>query len=202
LVGILAAAGLQDAVADGAGGPLDLASYPRTELTITQGKPPRVHSFRVWVADTPQRAEQGLMFVSDLPESEGMVFPLQPPRVDKKFTATVCWFADETFTPAARYLVKCGTRSVSARIAEIVHRLDVTTLATEPAPETLKCNDIAQVCIALAQPLAFDAYEDNRATGAFILIDADTNATVAAGMIARPEDEPAAPDAAVFDAGL
>ena len=62
--------------------PLDLASYPRTELTVTQGKPARVHNFRVWVADTPQRAEQGLMFVNDLPESEGMVFPLEPPRVE------------------------------------------------------------------------------------------------------------------------
>ena len=63
--------------------PLDLASFPRTELTITQAKPARVLAFRVWVAYTPQRAEQGLMFVSDLPESEGMVFPLEPPRVEK-----------------------------------------------------------------------------------------------------------------------
>jgi len=62
--------------------PLDLASFPRTELTITQAQPTRVHAFRVWVADTPQRAEQGLMFVSDLPESEGMVFPLELPRVE------------------------------------------------------------------------------------------------------------------------
>lgn len=68
--------------AQGATLPLDLATYPRTELTITQAKPARVHAFRVWVADTPQRAEQGLMFVSDLPESEGMVFPLEPPRVE------------------------------------------------------------------------------------------------------------------------
>jgi sulfate adenylyltransferase large subunit len=138
----------------------------------------------------------------DIGRGDLLAAPLQPPRVDKKFTATVCWFADETFTPAARYLVKCGTRTVAARIAEIVHRLDVTTLAAEPAPETLKCNDIAQVSIALAQPLAFDAYSDNRAIGAFILIDADTNATVAAGMIARPADEPASPDAAGFDPGL
>jgi sulfate adenylyltransferase large subunit len=138
----------------------------------------------------------------DIGRGDLLSAPLLPPRVDKNFTATICWFADETFTPAARYLVKCGTRTVSARIAEIVHRLDVATLATEPAPETLKCNDIAQVRIALAQPLAFDAYEDNRATGAFILIDVDTNATVAAGMIVRPEDEPAALDAAGFDPGL
>ncbi|HLI20523.1 MAG TPA: GTP-binding protein [Stellaceae bacterium] len=138
----------------------------------------------------------------DIGRGDMLAAPLLPARVDRKFTATICWFADETFTPAARYLVKCGTRTVAARIAEIVHRLDVATLATEPAPETLKCNDIAEVKIALAQPLAFDAYDDNRATGAFILIDADTNATVAAGMIARPEDEPAAPDTIGFAAGI
>ena len=62
--------------------PLDLATYPRTELTITQAKPPAVHEFRVWVADTEPRAQQGLMFVRDLPESEGMIFPLEPPRVE------------------------------------------------------------------------------------------------------------------------
>jgi len=138
----------------------------------------------------------------DIGRGDVLAAPLQPPRVDKKLSATICWFADETFTPAARYLAKCGTRTVSARISDTVHRLDVATLATEPAPETLKCNDIAMVRIALAQPLAFDAYEDNRATGAFILIDADTNATVAAGMIARPEGESAARDVTGFDPGL
>ena len=136
----------------------------------------------------------------DIGRGDLLTPPLLAARVGRGFAATVCWFADETFTPAARYLVKCGTRAVAARIAEIVHRLDVATLATEPVPETLKCNDIATVRIALAQPLAFDAYAENRATGAFILIDADTNATVAAGMIARPEDEP--PDVASFDPGL
>ena len=58
------------------------------------------------------------------------------------------------------------------------------------------------VRMALAAPLAFDAYDDNRATGAFIVIDADTNATVAAGMIARPEDAPSTPEMVGFDAGL
>jgi len=65
--------------------PLDLATFPRTSLEITHhdsGQPPRKYPFQVWVADTDQRAEQGLMFVSDLPESMGMVFPIQPPRVE------------------------------------------------------------------------------------------------------------------------
>ena len=64
--------------------PLDLATFPRTTLEITRqaGGAPRAYSFQVWIADTPQRAEQGLMFVSDLPETMGMVFPLEPPRIE------------------------------------------------------------------------------------------------------------------------
>lgn len=68
-----------------AGAPLDLASFPRASLQITHregGRAVHTFPFTVWVADTPQRAEQGLMFVSDLPESMGMVFPLEPPRVE------------------------------------------------------------------------------------------------------------------------
>ena len=65
--------------------PLDLATFPRTALEITHhGSDRNVqrYSFQVWVADTPERAEQGLMFVNDLPETMGMVFPVQPPRVE------------------------------------------------------------------------------------------------------------------------
>lgn len=138
----------------------------------------------------------------DIARGDMLTAPLLPPRVDDDFVATICWFADESFTGQGRYLVKCGTRTVAGRILEIVHRLDVATLATEPNPDTLKCNDIALVRFALAAPLAFDSYGDNRATGAFIVIDADTNATVAAGMIAPPVAGPPTPQAAGFDAGL
>jgi uncharacterized protein len=65
--------------------PLDLASFPLTTLEITHrdaSHAPHKYSFNVWVADTPERGAQGLMFVSDLPESKGMVFPVQPPRVE------------------------------------------------------------------------------------------------------------------------
>jgi len=65
--------------------PLELASYPRTALEIAHHDEHRVlrkFPFEVWVADTPARAQQGLMFVSDLPETRGMVFPLPAPRVE------------------------------------------------------------------------------------------------------------------------
>jgi uncharacterized protein len=65
--------------------PLDLTTFPRTSLEITHhgaDHTSRKYGFEVWIADTPERAEQGLMFVSDLPENMGMVFPVQPPRVE------------------------------------------------------------------------------------------------------------------------
>ena len=65
--------------------PLDLATFPRTKLEITHhgsDRAARAYSFQVWIADTGARAQQGLMFVSDLPETMGMVFPVEPPRVE------------------------------------------------------------------------------------------------------------------------
>lgn len=61
---------------------LDLATFPRAALEIVQRAPEvRRLQFEVWVADTPARSEQGLMFVRDLPADRGMVFPFEPARV-------------------------------------------------------------------------------------------------------------------------
>jgi uncharacterized protein len=65
--------------------PLDLATYPRTTLEITHRDEHHAshrYSFEVWVADTKERSQQGLMFVSDLPENLGMIFPFSPPAVE------------------------------------------------------------------------------------------------------------------------
>ncbi len=177
----------------------EIAVMPAGNLT-------RVRSVSVFEGPI-ERAEAGrsvaIEVQDDLDIARGDVFsaPLLPPRTDDHFAATICWFSDEPFDGRGRYVIKCGTRSVAARLAEIEHRVDMATLATEPKPEMLKCNDIARVRIELAEKMAFDAYGDNRAMGAFIVIDADTNATVAAGMIARAGGD-AAPDALNYDVGL
>jgi uncharacterized protein len=84
LVALLAAAAVY---AQGADRPMDLASFPRTSLEITRhgakGEPVHKFPFDVWIADTEPRAEQGLMYVRDLPESMGMIFPLEPARVER-----------------------------------------------------------------------------------------------------------------------
>jgi len=105
------------------------------------------------------------------------------PEVADQFAARLVWMAEDHLLPGRPYLLKCGTRTVSASVTEIKYAIDPNSLEHLAAKE-LKLNQIAFVNLALAEPIAFDPYADNRETGAFILIDRFTNATVAAGMIA------------------
>ena len=85
-------------------------------------------------------------------------------------------------SPARTYLVRHTAREVKAKIAKIDYRLDINSLEHESVA-TLAMNDIARLTLKLAQPLFADPYRENRATGAFIIIDESTNNTVGAGMM-------------------
>jgi uncharacterized protein len=94
--------------------PLDLASFPRTTLEIAHhgsDHAARTYSFQVWIADTPERAEQGLMFVSDLPESMGMVFPVQPPRIENMWMKNTYIELDMLFIDEHGRIVKIIQRA-------------------------------------------------------------------------------------------
>jgi hypothetical protein len=86
------------------------------------------------------------------------------------------------FVPGKSYWFKQATRMVAGSMAELRHAVDVNTLAQKPAKK-LNLNEVGRVSLALAQPLVFDPYKVNPATGAFIIIDRMTNNTVGAGMI-------------------
>jgi bifunctional enzyme CysN/CysC len=85
--------------------------------------------------------------------------------------------------PRARLAVKHTTRAARAVVDELVSVVDVHTLADVPGPERLGLNDIGVVRLRLSEPLCVDPYAENRATGAFILLDEATNETVGAGMV-------------------
>ncbi|HEU4457030.1 MAG TPA: sulfate adenylyltransferase subunit CysN [Longimicrobium sp.] len=116
------------------------------------------------------------------------------PTVAGRFDAIVCWMDERPLDPSAAYLLMHATRAVQAFVAEVVYRIDVDTLHREPA-RTLEMNDIGRLQLATAQPLCFDAYARNHATGSFVLVDPRTHATVAAGMIRgeAPVEAEAAP---------
>ncbi len=105
------------------------------------------------------------------------------PRVEKEFEATLCWLSEAPLEKSRKYLVKHTTRMVKSLFSRLDYRVDVNTLE-QHATDRLSMNDIARVAIKVQQPLVFDSYVEDRATGSFIVIDEATNNTVAAGMIA------------------
>ncbi|OON63746.1 sulfate adenylyltransferase [Massilia sp. KIM] len=106
----------------------------------------------------------------------------QPATLLKQVVADVCWMADEPLDLRRKYWLKHGTRQTAAKVTRVDSILDVNTQQRHAA-EGLKLNDIARIGLTVQQPLAADAYDEIRATGAFILIDEVTHQTVAAGMI-------------------
>ena len=104
------------------------------------------------------------------------------PQVASRFECILCWMNEEPLNPEGTYLLQHTTRQVRATISELNYRIDVDTLHREPA-QTLQLNEIGRVQLTTSQPLFFDPYQINRATGGFILIDPYTHNTVAAGMI-------------------
>jgi len=104
-------------------------------------------------------------------------------RVSQEIEADVCWFDPEPALMSQPYVLKQNVNSVRTKFQAIEHRIDVQSLQPEAAPATLEMNDIARVRLKVHKPIAFDLYEDNRTTGAFVLIDERTNRTVAAGTI-------------------
>ncbi|MES2322927.1 MAG: GTP-binding protein [Pseudomonadota bacterium] len=109
----------------------------------------------------------------------------QPATLLKSVTADVCWMSDEPLDLRRKYWIKHGTKQTSAKVTAVDTLLDINTQERHPA-QGLKLNDIARISLNVQQPLAADAYDDIRATGAFILIDEVTHQTVAAGMIRLP----------------
>ena len=105
-----------------------------------------------------------------------------PAPVANQFEATVVWMDDEPLPPGRTYLLKLGTRTVSASVTDIKHRVNVNTLE-HTAAKRLELNEIGVCNLSLDQAIPFEAYADNRQMGGFILIDRISNRTVGAGMI-------------------
>jgi bifunctional enzyme CysN/CysC len=109
------------------------------------------------------------------------------PRVSQDFEATVCWMADESaLEPGREYVIKHTTATTRVRVSALDYCLDVNTLHRDTTATALKLNELGRVTLRAQVPLLLDEYLRNPSTGSFILIDPDTNGTVAAGMVRNP----------------
>ncbi|OBT15516.1 sulfate adenylyltransferase subunit CysN [Vibrio sp. UCD-FRSSP16_10] len=118
----------------------------------------------------------------DISRGDVLVRPDQQPHHSNSLDANIVWMNEDSLQINREYLIKVGTKTVTGQVSKIAHRVDVNTMQKLDASQ-LHLNEIGQCHLTLNEKVIFDSYEDNRVTGAFIIIDRLTNATVGAGMI-------------------
>ena len=118
----------------------------------------------------------------DIARGDIIVEPTARPEVADQFAGHLIWMSEEPLLPGRNYLMRIGTQYVPTKVTALKHKVDVDTLE-HLAGRTLALNEIGFCNFSTSVQIAFDPYEENRETGALILIDRYTNATVGAGII-------------------
>lgn len=156
-------------------------------LALPSGRRSRVRSILCFdqtlaSAAAPRSVTLELEDELDLDRGDMLVRAAEAPSVGHRFEARLVWFDEEPCRPGRRALIKHTTRLCPVTIEAIPSRLDISSLEQTPA-HALAQNEIGRARLDAHHALAFDAYQDNRATGSFILIDPDSGRTLAGGMI-------------------
>jgi sulfate adenylyltransferase large subunit len=161
-------------------------------LALPSGRISRIKRIATYDGDLP--AASAPMSVTVLIEDEidigrgdMLVPPNQAPQISRRIDATVVWMNQKGLELERTYLLKHTTQTVRATVNALHYRVNIGSLAHEPA-DTLHLNEIGSLTFETHRPLFFDTYQENRVTGAFILIDPATNETLAAGMISGRAD--------------
>ena len=124
----------------------------------------------------------------DISRGEMLVKKGQLPHSSKEFNATVVWMHEDTLQAGREYYIKQGTKLTSGYIEKVNFKTDVNTLVLSEADQ-LQLYEIGNAQFSVSETLHFDAYDSNRETGSFIIIDRISNITVGAGLITEPVEE-------------
>jgi bifunctional enzyme CysN/CysC len=158
-----------------------------TVVVAKSGKQSKIKRIATYDGDLP-RASEGqavtLVLEDEIEVSRGnmLVGTEARPEVADRFAANIVWFGEEALLPGRSYLLRTETDQTPVTINEIKYRTDVNTFAQEDVAQ-LDLNEVGFCHLQTVDQIVFDPYADNRVTGAFVLIDRLTNATVGAGMI-------------------
>lgn len=118
----------------------------------------------------------------DVSRGDMLVHPNNVPKIEQHFEAMLVWMDEKIMNPDGQFFLKHTSQVTRVRFDKIRYKIDVNNLHKHDG-DKFKLNEIGRVVLTTARPIFFDAYEKNRNTGSFIIIDAITNNTSAVGMI-------------------
>jgi sulfate adenylyltransferase subunit 1 len=119
----------------------------------------------------------------DISRGDMIVKLNNPPEKGQDIGAMICWFGDNQMRVGGKYALRHTTKEVKAIVRELSYKININTLHKIEDDKEFGLNEIGRVQLHTSAPLYYDSYKDNRVTGSFVLIDEQTNETVAAGMI-------------------
>ena len=134
-------------------------------------------------AFAPQSISLELTDELDISRGNILVKPNNQPEEVRQLSAMICWMSSQAYIPGRKYILRYTTNEVKALIKSILYVYDMESLKRDEEQTALQTNDIARVSLQLAGPIYIDEYCKNKATGSFILIDEQSNQTLAVGMI-------------------
>jgi sulfate adenylyltransferase subunit 1 (EFTu-like GTPase family) len=134
-------------------------------------------------AFAPQSISLELTDEVDVSRGNMIVKPNNQPEELRHISAMICWMSEQAYIPGRKYILRHTTNEVKAMVKAILYVYDMETLKRDEERSDLRTNDIARVDLQLAGPIFTDTYRKNKATGSFILIDEQSNQTLAVGMI-------------------
>ena len=119
----------------------------------------------------------------DISRGDMIVKNNNPPEKGQDIEAMLCWFSDKKMMIRGKYVIRHTSKEVKAIVIDLQYKININTLRKVEDDKEFGLNEIGRVCIRTSSPIFYDSYNNNRTTGSFVLIDEQTNETVAAGMI-------------------
>jgi len=133
-------------------------------------------------AYTPMSVSITLEDDIDISRGDMIVRKNNIPNKTQEIDAMICWLGNEAYKPRTKFLIRHTTNEQTAMVKEVIYKVDIETLNRIADDNNIGMNDIARIKIKTAGPLMIDEFNNNRQTGSFILVNPNTNETVAAGM--------------------
>lgn len=148
-----------------------------------------IHTFAGEQVEAIPQLSYSITVADEIDTSRGgmIVKDNEPVHTEQEFDAMICWFADKkTLRPRGRFYLRHTTNEVRAVVTDVLYKVNISTLEKSQDSQEFALNDIGCIRLRASAPIFFDAYSENRTTGSFVLVDEQTNNTVAAGMILKP----------------